>query len=218
MKRLQPVALAADLHVLSDIDESRHIGILWPQRSRDHRADVRNRHRLRRRVPGVPLELVPGVQNEPQIAGLIRPDQRSSIHHSRDLLQPLRDLDVVHRRIDRRERAQHAIRFQPRFIRRVALRVEGFGLRHAPAIQSTINVSAVGSIFDAASLFGAPPASAANAAAAGICRKSRRRIADQICFSSRFILSPNELKLRQHHDAPDQVGQPLGRNFTRARQ
>src|SRR2546421_13060005 len=86
-----------------------------------------------------------------------------------------------------------------------------------PAIQSTINVSAVGAISEARSRFGAAPANAASAAAAGICRKSRRRREAARRFSSRIILL-NELKFRRHHNAPEQISQALIRNFTGIRQ
>ena len=47
------------------------------------------------------------------------------------LLQPLRELDVVDGRVDGRERAEHVARSARRRERRVALRIEGLGLRHA---------------------------------------------------------------------------------------
>ena len=53
------------------------------------------------------------------------------IHHARDLLEPLRELDVVHRGVDGRERAEHVLDRHARRERRVALRIERLGLRHA---------------------------------------------------------------------------------------
>src|SRR2546423_6289292 len=41
MKRLYSVAFTADFEALSHIDERRHIGILRPQRPRNHRAYMR---------------------------------------------------------------------------------------------------------------------------------------------------------------------------------
>ena len=41
-------------------------GIRGPERARDRRADVRRGHRLRRRVAGVPVILMPRVQDEPR--------------------------------------------------------------------------------------------------------------------------------------------------------
>ena len=88
-------------------------------------------HCLRRCVASVPLKLVARVQNEAQVAGPVGADQRAAVQDARDLLQALRNLYAIHRGLDRRKRAQHAIRFQARFIGCVALGVEGFGLRHA---------------------------------------------------------------------------------------
>lgn len=68
--------------------------------------------RLRRRVAGVPLILVARVQDETKIAGGVAADQRASIHDAGNSLQPLRELDVVDRRVDGRKRAEHLIRPQ----------------------------------------------------------------------------------------------------------
>src|SRR5215471_8551156 len=82
-------------------------------------------------VTGVPVELMPRVQYEAEIAGLIGPDQRRTIHYARDLFETLRDLDVVHGRINLWKRTQHAIRFKTCLKRRESLWIESLGLRHA---------------------------------------------------------------------------------------
>ena len=96
-----------------------------------HRADVRHRHRLRRHVAGVPVVLVPRVQDEAEIGGLERADHRAAIDDAADALEPLRELDVIDGRVDRRERAEHVADRHARRERRVALRIERLGLRHA---------------------------------------------------------------------------------------
>ena len=131
MKCFHGVALAADLQVLADVDERRNLRIARPQRAGDHRAHVRRGHGLRRRIAGVPMELMPRMQNEPQIAHAVRANQRAAVHDFGDALQAGGDLDLIDGGVDRRERAQHALGFHARFKRRVALGIERFGLRHA---------------------------------------------------------------------------------------
>ena len=106
-------------------------GLRGPKCAGDHRPHVRRGNRLRRRITGMPVELMPRVENESKIADAMRTDQRSSIHQLRDALQPLRNLDVVNGGVDARERAEHRVRCESGFVRRVALRVERFRLRHS---------------------------------------------------------------------------------------
>ena len=129
MERLEFLPFA-QVEALPDVDERRHGRLARAQRARDHRPDVRRRDGLRRGVAGVPLVLVPRVQNEPQIARLIRADQRRAVHHPGDFFQPLADLDVVNRRIDRGKGAQDFVGFEPLLKRRVALRIPRLGVRH----------------------------------------------------------------------------------------
>jgi hypothetical protein len=58
-----------------------------PERARHDAADVRAVHGLRRGVAGVPVELVPRVQDEPEVARLVRADQRRAVHHLRESFQ-----------------------------------------------------------------------------------------------------------------------------------
>ena len=88
-------------------------GLSGPERARKHGAHVRRGHRLRRRIAGVPVILVPRVQNEAQVADAVRADQRAAIHDLRDVLQTLRDLDVIDHRVDTREGAEHALDGKP---------------------------------------------------------------------------------------------------------
>src|SRR5207237_10067045 len=60
-------ALASYLQILSNGNERGHARIPWSEGSGDHGADVRHRHRLRRNVPGMPVILVPRVQDEAEI-------------------------------------------------------------------------------------------------------------------------------------------------------
>ena len=86
---------------------------------------------LRRHVAGVPVILMARVQDVAEIGRLERADDRAAIHHAGDALEPLRDLDVVDGGIDAGERAQHALGANTRLERRIALRIERLGLRHA---------------------------------------------------------------------------------------
>src|SRR5207248_1593782 len=90
MKRFQFLAFA-QVEALADINKRWHGRITRPERSRDHRTDMRRGHRLRWRITCVPLVLVTRVQNETQVAGGIRADQRRAVHHPRNLFQSLRE-------------------------------------------------------------------------------------------------------------------------------
>ena len=70
---------------------------------RDHRPDVRHRHRLRRDVAGVPVILVPRVQDEAEIRGHEGSNHRALVDDAGDVLEPLRELDVVDLRVDGRK-------------------------------------------------------------------------------------------------------------------
>ena len=74
---------------------------------------------------------MPRVQDEAEIGTLEAADDRAAVHDAGDALQPLRDLDVVDRRVDRRKGAEDAVGPDPGGERRIAFRIEGFGLRHA---------------------------------------------------------------------------------------
>ena len=130
VERLERGDLAGAFDRLSDGDERRHVGIARAERARDHRPDVRHRHRLRRDVAGVPVILVPRVQDEPEIRGHERADHRALVDDAGDVLEPLRELDVVDLRVDGREGAEHVLDRHARRERRVALRVERLGARH----------------------------------------------------------------------------------------
>ncbi len=71
------------------------------------------------------------MEDEPEIGGHERSDHRAAIHDAADLLEPLRELDVVDRGIDRRKRAEHLLDPYAWRERRVALGIEGLGLGHA---------------------------------------------------------------------------------------
>ena len=74
MKRLQRVALGADLHVLSDDDERRHLRFAGTEQLRHPCAHVRYGDRLRWLIAGVPVILMPRVKNEAEIAHAMRAD------------------------------------------------------------------------------------------------------------------------------------------------
>ena len=129
VKRLQLFAFAR-VKSLPNINERRHRRIAGAERPSNHGPDVRRGDCLRRSVAGVPVILMSRMQHESQIAGGVRANQARSVHHRRDVLQPLRNLDVIHRRIDRGKRAEHLVRRHPGRKRRVFFRIEGFGGRH----------------------------------------------------------------------------------------
>ena len=131
VKRLERADLSRALDGLPDGDEGRDVRVPRAEGSRDDGADVRHRHRLRRDIAGVPVILMPRVQDEAEIGGVERADDRSAVDDAADLFQPLRELDVVDGGVDRRERAQHVLDVHARLERRIALRIERFGLRHA---------------------------------------------------------------------------------------
>ena len=131
VKRLERADLARALDGLPDGDEGRDVRVPGTEGSRDDGADVRHRHRLRRDIAGVPVVLVPRVQDEAEIGGVERAYDRSAVDDAADLFQPLRELDVVDGGVDRRERAQHVLDVHARLERRIALRIERFRLRHA---------------------------------------------------------------------------------------
>src|SRR6266542_1658185 len=66
----------AQIEPLADVDEGGHRVGARPQRSRDHGAEVRGGDRLRRRVAGMPMVLVAGVQDEAEVGAGIGSDQR----------------------------------------------------------------------------------------------------------------------------------------------
>ncbi len=131
VERLERADLARPLDCLADRDERRHIRVLRAQRLRNHRADVRHRHRLRRDVAGVPVVLMPRVEDEAKVRGVERPDDRAAVDDAGNLLEALRELDVVHGGGDGGKRAEHFLAGHARLERRVVLRVECLGLRHA---------------------------------------------------------------------------------------
>ena len=77
----------ADVEALADVDEGRHGRIARTQRAGDDRTEMRRGDRLRRGIAGVPLILMPRVQDEPEIARRVTADQRAAIHHPRQPFQ-----------------------------------------------------------------------------------------------------------------------------------
>src|ERR1700736_348174 len=69
VKCLQRPNLPGAFHRLADRDEGRNIGIPGAERLRDYGAEMWHRHRLWRDVPGVPMILMPRVEDEPEIRG-----------------------------------------------------------------------------------------------------------------------------------------------------
>ena len=82
----------AHVEALADVDERRHGRVQRAERAGDDGAQVRRRDRLRRRIAGMPLILVPRVQDETQVAGGVGADQRAAIHHSGQFSRPCENL------------------------------------------------------------------------------------------------------------------------------
>ena len=128
---LERVALRTDLHVLPDVHEGGHVRTPGTQRASHHRPQVGSRHREGRRITGVPVILVAGVEDEPQVSQTVTANQGGPIHHLGQAVEAAGELDAVHHRVDGGKRAQHPFRLDARFERGVVLGVEGFGLSHA---------------------------------------------------------------------------------------
>src|SRR3954471_10468873 len=94
---------------------------------------MRSGYGLRRRISGVPLVLMTRMEDKSQIARGVTANERSAIHYCGHLFQALRKLDVIDGGINRWKSAEHLVRIQSGFVRRVALGIEGFGVGHASA-------------------------------------------------------------------------------------
>ena len=130
VKRFQ-FGLFALIEALPDHDERRNHRVARPEFLRDPRTEMRRSHRLRRLVACVPVELMPRVQNIPEVCHDMRTNERAAIHHLPDFLQPFGKLDAVQRRRSRLERREHRRRFSTHGEGREALRIERLGVRHA---------------------------------------------------------------------------------------
>ena len=129
MERLEFLAFP-DSHALADVDESRDVRVVRPERPRDDRPHVRGGHGERRDVTGVPVILMARVENEPEVGADERPDQRPAIHDRCDAFEALGELDVVDGRVDRRKRAEHAVGIEAALERHIPLRIERLGVSH----------------------------------------------------------------------------------------
>ena len=154
--------------------------------------------------------------------------KRRAIHHAADVLQPLADLDVIDRGVDRREGAQDLLDLQALF--RTAGNAwdrRSRGAAMPPPIQIRMHESAVGSgclIFGfslpstsfATASVGSPAIHAAAPAAASCFKKSRRTIRSgawgsvQISFLSQdsaafYRILSHHHEFRLHKDGPKQI-------------
>ena len=128
---LQAIALAADLHVLADVDEGGDVGVLGPKGSTDERPHMRHRNTLRRLIAGMPMILMARVQNEAEVADAVRAKEDSSIENPGRLLEALGHLHAVEHGGNRREGGEHTIALEARFIGRIEFWIEGLGLCHS---------------------------------------------------------------------------------------
>ena len=145
--------------------------------------------------------------------------QRSAVHHLRHAFQPLRDLDVVYYRVDRRERAQDPFGPHARLEGRIALRVECLGLRHSAGHPQD----------DDGIRSGFRPGCAhhlrfaAHQRRQGCCRghshthkSTAAELGNDLIFFDVFIGKgplANQLKLGRHQYRPQQVGESVGRRL-----
>ena len=130
-KSLEFFFFANSFESLPDVNERRDDRILWTQHLAHPSPNVRSSHRERRNISGMPMILMTGMQNVPEVGLHCRPNQSAPVHHLGDLLHPFSDLDVVHRSIDSRESAQDLIDFQTLLIGKVAFRIKGIRRGHS---------------------------------------------------------------------------------------
>ena len=71
------------------------------------------------------------VQNVPEVGAHLRANQRAAVHHLGHVLEALAYLDVIHRRINCREGAQHLIALEAFLERRVAFGIKRLRRCHA---------------------------------------------------------------------------------------
>ena len=121
---LQFLILAHSLQPLADVDEGRHHLLPGAEHPAHPGADVRAGNRLRRHIAGVPVVLMPRVENAPQIGLHMGADQRAPVEHGGDLFEPLTNLHPIDRGGDRREGADHIGHCQPGLKRLVFFRIE----------------------------------------------------------------------------------------------
>ncbi len=106
LKSLEFFRLAVAVVTLADVDEGRERRVLRTLRLGNPGADVRGGHRLRRLIAGVPVVLVPRMQNLAEVGRDVRANQRPPVEHRRNLFEPLGDMHAVDCRRNRGERAQ----------------------------------------------------------------------------------------------------------------
>src|ERR1051326_1339882 len=113
-----------EIKALADVNKSGNRRISGTEGTSDHGAGVW------RGVGGVPLILVPRVENETEIASGIGTNQRGAVHHAGDIFKALREFDVVHDRVDLREGAEDLVGFNAAFEGSITFRIESFGVGH----------------------------------------------------------------------------------------
>ena len=123
--------LAHSLESLTNINKSRHRLISLPQHFGHPRPNMRCCHRLRRNVSGMPMILVPGMQNMPKVRLHRRANQRSFIHHLRNFLKAFREIDSTYRGWNRRKSATNIRHFKALSKRFVVLRIKSIRRCHA---------------------------------------------------------------------------------------
>jgi hypothetical protein len=70
---------------LADVDKRRYIGMAGSKRAGDHGTNVGRCDRLRRHVAGVPMVLMPRMENEAEVPRLEGTDERAVVHDLGDL-------------------------------------------------------------------------------------------------------------------------------------
>ncbi len=100
-------------------------------KTRDPGSDMRTGHRLRGHITGVPMVLMPGVQNMSQVRLDMRANHGGAVHHAGDSFEALTDFDVIDSRINCRECANHFFDGRAHFKRMIAFGIEVIGGRHS---------------------------------------------------------------------------------------
>jgi len=124
--------LSDALETLADVDERRHHRIVRTQHPRHPRAEVRAGDRLRRHVAGVPVILMPRMQDAAEIGLHRRADEGAAIHDLRDVFHALTNVYSIHRSRDRGEGRKDRIDSHADLEGLIAFRIEGLRCGHAP--------------------------------------------------------------------------------------
>ena len=133
LKGFQLFRLAIALVPLSDVDVAGHSRIPWAEPVCQPSPDVRSSNRQRWFVTGVPVVLVPRMQDVAEVPEDVRADQCAAIKDRGDFLESFGNELTVDRRWNRGKCAEDLAGFHTRRKRRVAFRIQRLRMSHASA-------------------------------------------------------------------------------------